>query len=113
MVRISVVRNIDVSANTSTFLDLYTVPPAKKLTVTDISVSFPVNTIYELKVWFYVNDRLEVPSDPNYPIVGENITVSLKPNIELVSNEKLRVKLQNVNASAVRSCVIKVEGELE
>lgn len=109
----AVVKNFTVSPGSEVWDILYTADPAKTFNIEEISVSFPVSTMYQLRVYFYVGELLILPSEPSFPIVGENITISFKNPFRVLSGESLRVRMVNASTTETRTCIIKVEGTVE
>lgn len=110
MEKVAFSRMFNVGPNSELWDTLYVVEPGKVLDVEEIAVSFPVSTMYQLKVYFYNGEIMILPTDPNYPITGENVTISFKNPFSLFSNERLRIRLVNTSTTETRTCIVKVEG---
>lgn len=110
MEKVAFSRVFNVEPNSEVFETIYTVSSAKVLDVEEIAVSFPVSTMYQLRVYFYNGEIMILPTDPNFPITGENVTVTFKNPFSLFSNERLRIRLVNTSTTETRTCIVKVEG---
>lgn len=110
MEKVAFMRTFSVAPNSETWDTLYVVDPGKVFDIEEISVSFPVSTLYQLRVFFYVGETMILPTDPSFPITGENITISFKNPFSLMSSERLRVRLVNTSTTETRMCMIKLEG---
>jgi len=107
---VSLSKAYTVPANTTTMDTLYTVSPAKKFKLKRLTIDFPPTTANNLRVEFFLNEVKILPTDLSLSYVGDNTKIVIEAYLELVSNEKLRVRLTNASTSQANSCVIYLEG---
>jgi len=99
-----------VSPNTTTMDTLYTVTKAKKFRLKRLTIDFPPTTANNLRVEFYRNEVKILPTDLTSYYVGDNTKLVIETDVDLVSDESLRVRLINVSPTQANSCVIYLEG---
>jgi|GEM_PF-4029781 len=107
---VSLTKPYTVAANSTTMDTLYTVAPAKKFKLKKIVIDFPPTTANNLRVEFFRGSVKILPTDFSLFYVGDNTKIVIEVDIDLVSNESLRVRLQNVSTTQANSCVIQLEG---
>jgi hypothetical protein len=107
---VSLTKAYTVSANSTTMDTLYTVAPAKKFKLKKIVIDFPPTTANNLRVEFFNGSIKILPTDFSLFYVGDNTKIPIEVDVDLVSGESLRVRLQNVSTTQSNSCVIQLEG---
>ena len=107
---VSLSKAYTIPPNTTTMDTLYTVSPAKKFKLRKLTINFPPTTANNLRVEFFRNEVKILPTDFSLFYVGDNTKVVIETDVDLVSDEKLRVRLSNVSTTQANSCVIYLEG---
>ena len=107
--RIIATKRLQVSPNTETYQEIYTVSPGKRLRLTKIEVFFPSGTLSELQVRILQGWVGIAPTDG--VLVGDNVKYEIEVDETYGSQSKVKAYLKNTNATSSRECVITLIGQ--